>query len=162
MGFRGSCSASPSLGSESLRSTPHPNPLPGGARGLTVLFLELHRLEISSRTQVMNSTKICSLSPFPREVSPSLGSESLRSTPHPNPLPRGARGLTVLFLELHRPEISSRTQVLKSMEICSLSLLPSGERAGVRGGSSGQGRFKFKQRTIAKRAQAPRREPPDP
>ena len=39
-----------------------------------------------------------------------------------------------LFEKL-RPEIPSRTQVLNNMEIGPLSPLPTGERAGVRGGS---------------------------
>ncbi|VVP13363.1 hypothetical protein PS732_03491 [Pseudomonas fluorescens] len=47
---------------------------------------------------------------------------------------RRERGLTEVHLELYRPELPSRTQVLKSVKIGSLSPSPPlGERAGVRG-----------------------------
>ncbi len=49
---------------------------------------------------------------------------SVRTTPHPSPLPRREREPTKVFLELHRPEISSRTLDLKTMEIDSLSPSP--------------------------------------
>ncbi|SDS77281.1 hypothetical protein SAMN05216222_2236 [Pseudomonas prosekii] len=45
-----------------------------------------------------------------------------------SPLPRGVRGPTELFFDLHRPGISRRIHNVKAMAIGSLSPLPRGVR----------------------------------